>query len=402
METFAGIGAQHKAIKNISKKTINTFKVIQTSEWDARAIIAYSLIHYNYDVNKVLKKNKLNNEEKLNEWLLKRTFSLNSKTSCQITRKPYEFKKRVAAATIIINNNPDINQVIGEDVKNINLLTYSFPCQGLSVANMGRGLGISQDVKSTSNLIHQIGRILSEAKTNKQTLPKYLLMENVNELLGKKHKSNYDNWINFLENDLGYKTFTYKLRSDEFGMVQTRKRVFAISILKPNKEWKQEIIETIINKHKKILTTTQSIKRINSIIKLKTSNKKIIEEFDLSVPNDTTSRRKMAKENKDLTKRDITRLNTLTTKQDRHPNIGMINYKNNNSKKLNKRFITPREAYQIMGFESKDFDKVRPLWLEENILTKESLYRQAGNSIAVKVLEAIFLAIDEIEKREND
>ncbi len=36
------------------------------------------------------------------------------------------------------------------------------------------------------------------------------------------------------------------------------------------------------------------------------------------------------------------------------------------------------------------------------VLTKESLYRQAGNSIAVKVLEAIFKVIDQIEKRENE
>ncbi len=146
----------------------------------------------------------------------------------------------------------------------------------------------------------------------------------------------------------------------------------------------------------------EATKIINSIIKVNTKNSKLLEEFEYATPNDTNSRRKMAEKNKDLTQRNLTRVNTLTTKQDRHPNLGMIDFESKQENKLHKRFITPREAYQIMGFDFKDFDKVRPLWLKENILTKESLYRQAGNSIAVKVLEAIFKTIDDIESREND
>ncbi|NQZ29222.1 MAG: DNA (cytosine-5-)-methyltransferase [Mycoplasmatales bacterium] len=402
METFAGIGAQHKAITNIKEKTQNKFEVTQTSEWDSRAIIAYSMIHHKYDVEKVLNKKGLTDETKINKFLFSQTFSLNSKVPGHVLRKSLSFKKRLAAATIVNGNNPDIMKVKGKDIKEIDLLTYSFPCQGLSIANMGRAKGIKRDANSTSNLIWQIGRILVEAKENKQQLPKYLLMENVTALLGPKHKADYEEWIRLLKEELGYVTFTNKLRADDYGMVQTRKRVFAISILNPNKGWTQEMIDELLERYKADLSKEEATKMINSMIKVDTKNTKLLEEFEEATPNDTISRHKMANENKDLTQRNLIRINTLTTKQDRHPNIGMIDFESKQENKLHKRFITPREAYQIMGFESKDFDKVRPLWLEENILTKESLYRQAGNSIAVKVLEAIFKVIDQIESRENE
>ncbi|TCG10609.1 DNA (cytosine-5-)-methyltransferase [Mycoplasma marinum] len=402
METFAGIGAQHKAITNIKGQTHNKFKVTKTAEWDARAVIAYSLIHHKYDVENVLKKNKLETEEKINKWLLDRTFSLNSKTPGHVIRKPLNFKKRLAAASITNRNNPDITKVKGSDIRDVDLLTYSFPCQGLSVANMGRAKGIKRDADSTSNLIWQIGGILQEAKDNDQQLPKYLLMENVRDLLNKKHLEDYEEWKNLLKDSLGYDTFTFQLRADNFGMVQTRKRVFGISILNPNKEWTQEMIQEMLDGQKYVLNKEESVKEIKKILNFNLNNKTLIEEYKHAVPNNTKSRVKMAKENKDLTKKGMTRINTLTTKQDRHPNVGMIPYKNNFEGKLDYRFITPREAYQIMGFDSKDFDKVRDEWLVNKTLTKESLYRQAGNSIAVKVLEAVFKVIDQIEKREND
>ncbi|MCP4336854.1 MAG: DNA cytosine methyltransferase [Mycoplasma sp.] len=402
METFAGIGAQHKAITNIKEETTYKFEVIKTSEWDSRAIIAYSLIHHDYNIEQVLKENNLDTEQKIDKWILGKTFSLDSKKPSNLTRKPYHFKKRLVAASIKNNNSPDINKVKGSEIKDIDLLTYSFPCQGLSIANMGRDKGIKRDVDSTSNLVWQIGRILGEAKDNKQKLPRYLLMENVSALLSKKHRADYDEWVRLLKEDLGYETFTYKLKANEFGMVQTRMRVFAISILKPNKKWTTEKIGKILDSYKYILSKDESIKQIKSILKTHSTNKKIIEEFEHSTPNNTPSRVRMKTQNKDLSSKDITKLNTLTTKQDRHPNIGMLPYKSKSSNKLDYRFITPREAYQIMGFESKDFDKVRTEWIDNNIITKESLYRQAGNSIAVKVLEVVFKTIDQIEKRENE
>ncbi len=267
---------------------------------------------------------------------------------------------------------------------------------------MGRAQGIKQNAKSTSNLIWQIGRILQEAKENKQKLPKYLLMENVIALLGKKHSKDYEAWTKLLKEEFGYETFTFKLLATDYGMVQTRKRAFAISILNPKKEWDQNKIQKMLKRFEKHLTKTQAKKQIQKIIKLNPEDEAMMGEFEEAIPNNTKSRVKMIEQNKDLSRKDIFKLNTLTTKQDRHPNIGMVPYPNNLNNKSKYRFITPREAYQIMGFDYKDFDKIKDEWLINKVLTKESLYRQAGNSIAVKVLEAIFKVIDQIEKRENE
>ncbi|WP_223214523.1 DNA cytosine methyltransferase [Mycoplasmopsis gallopavonis] len=67
------------------------------------------------------------------------------------------------------------------------------------------------------------------------------------------------------------------------------------------------------------------------------------------------------------------------------------------------RFITPREAYKIMGFEDLDFNKLVP-FVEEGILNNDCLWRQAGNSIDVNVLKRIFEVIgiiDEMNKNKR-
>lgn len=397
-ETFAGIGAQHKALTNIDKDK-KYFKVVQTSEWDARAIIAYAQIHHQAKFNKKLKEVAKWDEQKVNKYFLDKTFSLNSKVPGHLIRKPFDFKINLIAANEVNNNIPDITKVNGKHLKNIDLVTYSFPCQGLSIANMGRDKGIKQDAKSTSNLIWQIRRMLLEAVEQKIKLPKYLLMENVKNLIGKKHKSDYDQWINFL-NELGYSTNTLVINGLNHGSLQKRERVFAISVLREknkmnDKEFKKMFEEKF---SRKLSVTNRKRKYLNILI---SSSE---EERLMARPNKTPSRIKMAKENHDLLKRPWLKgmeytFNTLTTKQDRHPNIGMIDmseYSNKKENILDKRFITPREAYQIMGFTSKDYEKVNKKF-QENIVSKESLYRQAGNSIVVEVLEDLFRYIKERE-----
>ena len=47
-EAFAGIGAQHKALKNLKDaKEIESFEIVAISEWDMWANIAYEAIHHN-------------------------------------------------------------------------------------------------------------------------------------------------------------------------------------------------------------------------------------------------------------------------------------------------------------------------------------------------------------------
>jgi DNA (cytosine-5)-methyltransferase 1 len=75
----------------------------------------------------------------------------------------------------------------------------------------------------------------------------------------------------------------------------------------------------------------------------------------------------------------------------------MINYQSD-KKDTTYRFLTPRECYMLMGFDSTDFDKVKVELLKE-YTRKEKLYQQAGNSIVVNILESIFRGIWENEHR---
>ncbi len=260
---------------------------------------------------------------------------------------------------------------------------------------MGRAQGISKSSNSTSNLIWQIKRILDEIK-NKKDLPKYLLLENVKTLVGKTHKKDFETWIKYLEN-YGYKTYWAKLNGLNHRSIQKRERLFALSILNGGKLIKSiEEFEKLLNsKEYSQKLDEKNRKKINQ----KIFNSSTKEEMLNCTPNDTKSRIRMSKQSFDLDEQFKAKkyiLNTLTTRQDRHPNIGMLPVKKLLGK-LNKRFITPREAYQIMGFTIKDFESVNKKY-QEKILTKESLYRQAGNSIIVSVLEDVFKLI----KREND
>ncbi|BBG40739.1 DNA (cytosine-5-)-methyltransferase [Mycoplasmopsis californica] len=398
LETFSGIGAQHAAIKKIKDKG-KIFKIVATVDWDARAIISYAAIHHDllkrYEIT--LTKNFLTTEENVVDFLNKYVISLDSKKPSTLKGKDYTFKKCLAASILLANNQVDItrlNPKLLEEYK-INLITYSFPCQGLSIANMGRAKGINNS-KSTSSLIWEIYRILKESSHK----PKYLLMENVKNLLSNKFMPEYKKWLKILD-EFGYKTFTTTINGIDSGSIQKRERVFALSVKKE--------IETPFDSDK---TFTKYIAKIIQNKKLDRAGlqkyfKKVF-DFSLDNPenidaliNDTPSRRKMLSSQKIINDSKSFVINTVTTKQDRIPCTGIIKLANNLVSKLNYRFITPREAYKLMGFTDKDFDKLVPLY-KKGILTKESLYRQAGNSIVVEVIENLFEVIYQIEKGGKD
>lgn len=102
--------------------------------------------------------------------------------------------------------------------------TYSFPCQDISVA--GHGAGIKEGTRS--GLLLEVERLLKVA-AEKGTLPKYLLLENVKNLVSKKFKADFDSWLSFLSS-LGYTNYWKVLNAKDYGIPQHRERVFCVSI----------------------------------------------------------------------------------------------------------------------------------------------------------------------------
>ena len=124
-----------------------------------------------------------------------------------------------------VNNMGDITKI--EELPKADLWTISAPCVDISLAGLGKGL--DKEAGTRSGLLWEVERLLIKAKEN-GILPKYLLLENVKNLLGRKHKANYDKWVAFLS-ELGYTTYTKVLNAKNYGVPQNRERVFGVSIL---------------------------------------------------------------------------------------------------------------------------------------------------------------------------
>lgn len=120
------------------------------------------------------------------------------------------------------NNLGDIRTI--EELPDADLWTYSFPCQDISVA--GKGAGIKEGTRS--GLLFEVERLLRVA-LEKGTLPKYLLLENVKNLVSKKFKADFDKWLDFLA-ELGYTNYWKVLNAKDYGIPQNRERVFCVSI----------------------------------------------------------------------------------------------------------------------------------------------------------------------------
>ena len=129
----------------------------------------------------------------------------------------------------------DIRNIHGKDLnitetdKYCYLMTYSFPCQDLSVA--GKQKGMSKGSETRSGLLWEVERILKELP--KEQLPEVLLMENVPQVHSKKNKADFDAWLSFLSSK-GYRNFWKDLNAKDYSIPQNRNRCFCVSVLVPN------------------------------------------------------------------------------------------------------------------------------------------------------------------------
>lgn len=137
----------------------------------------------------------------------------------EIDRNAIKSYKALHGETV---NLGDIREI--RELPEADFWTYSFPCQDISVA--GHGAGIKEGTRS--GLLLEVERLLKVA-AEKGTLPKYLLLENVKNLVSKKFKADFDSWLSFLSS-LGYTNYWQVLNAKDYGIPQHRERVFCVSI----------------------------------------------------------------------------------------------------------------------------------------------------------------------------
>lgn len=110
-----------------------------------------------------------------------------------------------------------------KDLKDIDLITHGSPCQDFSVAGKQAGGDLGSGTRSS--LMYETIRIVGKLR------PKYVLWENVKNILSKKHKHNFDSYIETM-NVLGYNSYYQVLNAKDYGIPQNRERVYTVSIRK--------------------------------------------------------------------------------------------------------------------------------------------------------------------------
>jgi DNA (cytosine-5)-methyltransferase 1 len=306
---------------------------------------------------------------------------------CEIDKYAHRSYEAIHGETL---NLGDITKV--QKLPDCDLLTYSFPCTDLSLA--GKQAGLSRNSGTRSGLLWEVERLLKCS-----TLPKYLLMENVKPLVGDKFIGQFNEWQAFLWS-LGYRNFWQVLNAKDYSIPQNRERVFMVSILgecdgysfpapvRLEKRLADVLEEEVDEKYflsEKTIAGFQAHKERNGEKTAAKTSIKIAGTLDqeheatgrvydpegISPTLDT-----MSGGNRQP-KVTIGVSNTLTTVQ--NDNVVVI------PPRIRK--LSPLEVWRLMGFTDEAFRKA------EAVNSNTQLYKQAGNSIVVQVLEGIFRSL---------
>ncbi|EPX40150.1 TPA: DNA cytosine methyltransferase [Streptococcus agalactiae] len=260
--------------------------------------------------------------------------------------------------------------VIGYKAPNekIDLIMHGSPCQDFS--RIGKKQGGVKNSGTRSSLLFETIRIIKEMKDK----PKWIIWENVKGVLDRNMRDSFFIYLKDLEN-LGYESKYEILNAMDFGIPQKRERIFVVSCLEANnfsfnklERKKTRPLNDFLEKDvSELYTMTQPYM-------LKSLNKGINNSF-----------RGRLKVIKDFSY-------TISTKQMRVPNSGIIDIGNGQY-----RYLTERECLRLMGFDDSDIDKLEEVHPRRKNCTSSKLYKQAGNSIVVDILMAIIKEIYRME-----
>lgn len=310
------------------------------------------------------------------------------------------------------------------------LIMHGSPCQDFSVA--GRGAGGDKDSGTRSSLMYETLRIVEKVK------PKVVIWENVKNLLSKKHRHNFDAYLDAMA-DLGYVNNYQVLNAKDYGIPQNRERVFTVSIRKD------------VYKGCFFPAPMQLEKRLKDILENNVDERYYLSDeqvFKIKLCDISKTVRTGGRGSLDRHSWDIVPEPKIVARTDDHQKGGVydsnsvsptitatthkqptqvaikaanskgydlatdgdgidLGYPNSTTRRgrvghgVSKtiptgdsqgtldgsriRKLTPRECWRLMGFSDEDFDKAKAAGISDT-----QLYKQAGNSIVVDVLMAIF------------
>lgn len=235
IELFAGIGTQYQALKRIGTDVESYF----ISDWNIPSNIAYrAMLKAVNDIPEEIDYTAGLTRVEVEDKLITLGLSLDGKKPLlkkTLKRKNEKWQRDILNSFYYTHNLGSITNIHAEDLKIIEkdkydyYMTYSFPCQDLSLA--GKQAGMKKGSGTRSGLLWEVERLLQESVDKGLELPDVLLMENVPQVCSGKNKEDFEDWKNFLSS-LGYKNFVKVLNAVDFGVPQNRKRCFMVSLLK--------------------------------------------------------------------------------------------------------------------------------------------------------------------------
>ena len=311
----------------------------------------------------------------------------------------------------------------------VDLIMHGSPCQSISLAGLQHGADKGSGTRSS--LMWETVRIVEKLK------PKYVIWENVKNLLSKKHRHNFDAYLETME-QLGYTNYYQVLNAKDYGIPQNRERVFTISIL-----GKEKIPLDFIEKNvdEKYNLTDKNIKHYQREFGSKGKELNLYEPIPTLTASMGTGggnipyftfppKQELKLKLKDMLEDEVDEKYYLSDKMIKYISAtGTANFKNPDCKinldiarplttnpnkragttnylcndlpsnydlsintnqdygvvteDLRIRKLTPKECWRLMGFDDEDVDKA------SQVNSNTQLYKQVGNSIVVNVLEAI-------------
>lgn len=357
-EAFAGYGSQRMALRNLGIR----HEIVGISEIDGNAILSYAAIHTD-----LLKQRTMKNEktpEEMYTYLEKINAPLCYKTFINTSRKLKKNKLNdMFLANKLSKNFGDITRINPKDLPDFDLFTYSFPCQDISVAGFQKSL--SEGSGTRSSLLWECCKIIETKK------PKYLMMENVKNLIGKNHRKYFEDFLVYLEKQ-GYVNKWKVLNAKDYGVPQRRERIFCISVLDTKNTFE---FPTALPLEKHMCDILEkNVPKSFYLNNNQVADEKILPEISYCL---------------DANYWKGTTLNQYLSKSRRQLVSGTVL----ENGKYPVRRLTPLETWRLMGCTDQDFIKA------SQINSNTNLYKQAGNSIVVPVLEAIFRNLFIIQKQ---
>lgn len=359
IELFAGVGCQREALKRANIE----HEVVAISENDKYASRAYELLH--------------------------------GKT----------------------NNLGDIRKV--EKLPKADLWTYSFPCTDISIS--GRMKGFDKGSNTHSSLLWEVQRLLEVSKANNE-LPKYLLMENVKNIVSTKFMPLFQVWLDYLES-LGYKNFYKVLNAKDYGIPQNRERCFMVSARDKDAYYKfpkpipltkklADFLEKDVDEKyflsEKLITCFTDMSDRHGLIRGLKFRPKYMNEADYAftitthagyrptdnyiiVPQATKAGYALAEvgdgvyTNRCQYKRGVVQRSMIPTIKTSVTDIGVV--ANDKDELISIRRLTPRECWRLMGWYDDEIDKVI------NEFSNTQLYKMAGNGIVIETITFLLMKV---------